>query len=492
MSRKGISIYMEKQILELKQQGKKIKSIARVLGISRNTVRRVFRKNEEIKKSSEELKPAKQEWHSALNWEEICKKRGQGYTVQQLHKNYAANLASYWAFGRILKKKMPKTTQIAIPMNYEPGRTVQIDYADGIDIVDPKTGKVTKTEFFCGVLPKSSFFYGEFTKDQKLETFIRSQERMFGFFGGVTKYVVHDNLKSGTTKAHRYDPDRNKTYVDFGNHYGFATLPTRPNTPRDKGSIEATIGVVQRRFYQEVREKKFYSLEQLNAEFIDFLNRIRFETMKDYGSSRQERFEYERKFLEPLPKERYEIATWKSAKVHPDCCVQIAKNFYSVPYHYVSQSVRVKIDTKIVQIYSESMELIATHQLQSGIGQKRIVDAHYPPEKLAASRFEIHSAKRKAELIGPNTAIYVEEQLSGERPLKNLRRVQGVLGLAKTKGMTNEALEYATGQAETFKNPRLKFIKECAKNFLTKKRARCSKAPTRELSNIYLHSKGAK
>ena len=118
-----------------------------------------------------------------------------------------------------------------------------------------------------GVLPFSSYTFGEFVSDQKLPTFIGVQERMFAYFGGVTPYLVVDNLKSGVHSAPIcYDPDVNPTYCDFANHMGFAVLPARPYKPRDKGSGESTIGVIQRDFFQEVRNRVFYSLSELNAD----------------------------------------------------------------------------------------------------------------------------------------------------------------------------------------------------------------------------------
>ncbi len=41
------------------------------------------------------------------------------------------------------------------------------------------------TQFFLGVLPFSSYIFGEFVLDQKLPTFIAVQQRMFAYFGGV-------------------------------------------------------------------------------------------------------------------------------------------------------------------------------------------------------------------------------------------------------------------------------------------------------------------
>ena len=157
---------------------------------------------------------------------------------------------------------------------------------------------------------------------------------MFGFFGGVTPYVVVDNLKSGVNRAHLYDPDVNPVYCDFANHMGFAVLPARPFKARDKASGESNIGVIQRGFFQEVRNRTFYSLSELNACFRDYLKRLNHSVMKDYGISRAQRFEEEKKVLKPLPPSRFEMSEWHSAKVHPDCHIQVEKNFYSLPFVY--------------------------------------------------------------------------------------------------------------------------------------------------------------
>jgi transposase len=58
--------------------------------------------------------------------------------------------------------------------------------------------------------------------------------RAFSFFGGVPELAVPDNLRSGVTKAHRYEPDLNPTYADLASHYGVAVLPARVRKPRDK------------------------------------------------------------------------------------------------------------------------------------------------------------------------------------------------------------------------------------------------------------------
>ena len=99
--------------------------------------------------------------------------------------------------------------------------------------------------------------------------------------------------------------------------------PARPYKPRDKACGETTIGAIQRGFFQEARNQTFYALADLNAAFRLYLERFNAGIMKDYGQSRAERFANERPLLRPLPAARFELFDWRSAKVHPDCHVQV-------------------------------------------------------------------------------------------------------------------------------------------------------------------------
>lgn len=316
-----------------------------------------------------------------------------------------------------------------------------------------------------GVLPFSSYTFGEFVKNQKLPTFIGVQERMFSFFGGVTPYIVPDNLKSGVHQAHLYDPDVNPTYCDFANHMGFAVLPARPYKPRDKGAGESAVGVIQRSFFQEVRNRTFYSIHELNCAFRQYPDRLNRAVMKDYGVSRAMRFEEEKKLLRSLPAARFQMSEWRSAKVHPDCHIQMDKNFYSTPFRYVGQTVRVKLTEKMVEVFDGDSQPIAAHVRLGGHGKFSTFDAHYPEAKVSVARFEVHHARDEAKRIGPNVDRLIELLLSGEHPLRHLRRVQGILRLTRSHQVSAEALDYACAQGLLFRKTRLAYLKSCAVHF---------------------------
>jgi transposase len=485
MARDRKTAQMQEQIRVLLSQGLSIRKVALALGVSRQTVRKFGIQT--IAPDAPSVGQQQLEWDVAIDWSAVSKEAAAGTTIKQLHQELAPEV-TYTKFRRRLLAKSLPVVSGTLRLDHKPAEQTQIDYCDGIPIVDRNTGECRKTHLFCGVLPFSSYTFGEFVWDQKLPSFIASHERMWAFFGGVTPYVVIDNLKSGVKTAHRYDPDVNPTYCEYGNHQAFAVLPARPYKPRDKACVEATIGAIQRSFFQEVRCRTFYSLEELNAAFRSYLVRFNSTIMKDYGQSRADRFASEKTLLKPLPTTRFELFEWRSAKVHPDCHVQVDRSFYSVPHRAIGQTVRVRRSEKLVEIFSDDHQRLATHARLSGIGKFSTDEQHYPDGKLSIKRFEIRSAQAEAERIGPKTIELVAGLIHSSHPLRHLRRIQGILRLHQSGRVSCEALEYAADMALVFRKPRLNYIKACAEHFDANGRRPVLVRPPRSESEIFLHN----
>jgi transposase len=115
------------------------------------------------------------------------------------------------------------------------GEKVFIDYSDGLSIVNPFTGELTLTQLFVAVWGASNYTYAEATLSQTLPEWIGAHRRALEHFRCTPRVFVPDNLKSGVTKACRYEPEINRTYADLAEHYGCAILPARARKPRDNG-----------------------------------------------------------------------------------------------------------------------------------------------------------------------------------------------------------------------------------------------------------------
>ncbi|WP_017707735.1 IS21 family transposase, partial [Pseudomonas syringae] len=137
------------------------------------------------------------------------------------------------------------------------------------------------------VLGASSYTFAEATWSQKLPDWLGSHVRCFVFFGGTTQILVPDNLRSGVTKAHRYEPDINPSYRDLAEHYGIAVLPARSRKPKDKAKVEVGVQVVERWILAVLRNRQFFSLGELNTAIALLLDRLNHKPFKKLPGSRR-------------------------------------------------------------------------------------------------------------------------------------------------------------------------------------------------------------
>jgi transposase len=502
MKRKGkVSMEKAEQIRIMFKQGRSIRTIARCLKMSRKTVRKMLQNKvvDQCKMGSEKDETKEPEleinkeglpfWANDLDIDYILKELKKGITYKILHEELNPQVG-YFGFWRTFKHIFSQKKQnISMRLNHKPGEKVFVDFCDGIDIINDLTGEVITTELFVATFPFSQYTFAEFTLDQKLETFIEVHEKAWKFFGGVPEYTVPDNLKSAVTKSHRYDPDCNKTFCDYANHAGFAVIPARPVKPRDKASVEGNIFHIQRSFFQKVRHKKYATLFDLNHDLKEFLIEFNNSIMKDYGVSRRERFTTEEALLKPLAQEEFQLYFWKKAKVHPDCHIQVEKNFYSVPYVYVGKEVRVRYSKRFIEVFNEERELISNHKILKGIGKSSTNAEHWPKGKQEYLSFDISKGKSEAKKIGENTFFLVDFLFKQNHPLRYLRPVQGLLRLFYSNRFNKEDLEYATKMAMTHHIYRLSYISDCC-SFHSKGgiKPRPSNAPIRDPQTLHLHN----
>ena len=145
------------------------------------------------------------------------------------------------------------------------GEKLFVDYAgQTVPVVDSRTGEIREAEIFVAVLGASNYTYAEATWTQGLPDWIGSHQRTFGYLGGVPEVVVPDNLLSGVTKAHRYEPDFNPTYQDLATHYRVAVVPARVRRPKDKAKVEVGVQIVERWILAALRHQTFFFLTDLN------------------------------------------------------------------------------------------------------------------------------------------------------------------------------------------------------------------------------------
>ena len=316
---------------------------------------------------------------------------------------------------------------------YEAGAVMQTDYAGHtVPVVDPDTGVIGEAQIFVAVLGASSFTFAFASCSQKLPDWIEGQCRALSFFGGVTKAIVCDNLKAGVVKALWFEPTLNQTFAAMAEHYDTTILPTRSRKPRDKGKVEGAVLIVERWILARLRNRRFFSLADLNAAIAVLLEDLNNRPMRHVGKSRRELFEQiERTELSPLPPAPFEYAEWKSAKVHPDYHVEVDGTFYSVPHGLIGRRVDVRLTHRVVEVFHDHKR-IASHVRRSQRSGHVTVNEHMPKAHQRYANTTPASLIRQAAGIGANTAILVERMMRDRpHPEQGYRSAFGILSLAR-------------------------------------------------------------
>lgn len=342
-----------------------------------------------------------------------------------------------------------KRSGLSFHKEYEPGKIGEIDFTDGLPLLDLKTGEVIKTDLFLMVLGASRFTYAEFCLSQDLPTWLSLHTHAFEYFGGVPKIACPDNLKSGISKPCRYEPEANPTYTEYAAHYGFVVIPARVRKPKDKPLVERAAQIFQKWFYQKHRHRRFTSLAELNEQLWADLDIFHNKIHRRFGESRRTRFDrLEKGSLKPLPSSRFELATWQKAKQHPDGHVAFENNFYSAPYPHRGEYHDIRATVATVEIYRKGIR-IATHLRSHQRGEFMTKKEHLPPEHQAYLEVTPQRLLDEAKTVGEATEKMLKELLAkrghptlGIRSCQGVIRLKGRYGSRRLEAACLRALEY--------------------------------------------------
>ncbi len=331
--------------------------------------------------------------------------------------------------------------------NHVAGEKMFVDYAGAtVEVIDGTSGEVLQAQVFVAVLGASNYTYAEATCSQTLPDWIGAHCRAFSFFGGVSRQIVCDNLKSGVIKACFHEPRINRTYAEMAAHYATAVIPARPRKPRDKAKVEVGVQIVERWILARFRNRTFFSLAELNKAIRELLDQLNGRVTRHLGASRRDLFEQlERSVLTALPTEPYVYAEWKACKVGLDYHVEIAKHYYSVPHRYLGYKLWARFTDRTVEIFAAGKR-IACHLRGHSNRCHTTLTEHMPSAHRRYATWTPERISRQAASIGANTGALIEIIMRERRhPEQGFRSAIGILRLAKSHG--TDRLEAACERA---------------------------------------------
>jgi transposase len=374
-----------KQLLQLHEQGKSIKFIARSLEISKNTVKVYLAKvalspldiqallalddpilearfhagnpaykDDRFDDFKDRLDYLSKELNKVgvtkqLLWEEYRTDYPRGYS----HSQFCHHLSQ-----QLIARKPSMVLQ------HHAGEKLFIDFAGKkLSYIDLDTGELVSCQVFVACLPYSDYSFAMAVRSQSVDDFLHALGCCLRELGGVPQVLVPDNLKSAIIKASSYEPDVNRAMEDFANHYNTTVIPTRARKPKDKALVENQVKLIYSRVFARLRNQQFFDLQSLNKAIGEKIREHNQTRMQQKPYCREEKFlADEQHLLQSLPLQDFELKYYRELKVAKNNHIYLTqdKHYYSVPYANIGLDVKVIYTRSMVRIYAKG-EQIAVH-----------------------------------------------------------------------------------------------------------------------------------
>lgn len=458
MAGKTKSMSIIKQLLLQLHQGQSNKQIVRNTGISKNTLRRYLRLlqgcsfpleqlihmdepeierilntkvsvNKDHQCDLEALFPwVKRELKRTgvtrfILWGEYRKRYSEGYSYSQF----------CWYYQQWLNAQ-----DASMVINHEPGDKIYVDFAGKkLNYHDIKSNQDIDVEFYAGLLGYSQLSFACAVQSQCSEDFLHASRQMLEYFGGTTRVIVTDNLKSGVTKASSFEPEIAQAFNDFCNHYQMVAIPTRTRKPKDKPLVEGLIRILYSRIYAPLRNHTFYSLNEINLAISKLLEEHNNTLFSRLDKSRRQVFDQEEKaVLQPLPPTAFELKYYRKATVQRNSYVLLGqdKHYYSVPMRYMGKQVTIIYTSEQVNIFFEG-QLVAYHNRDRRKYKYTTIPDHLPSSHRYMLGLSPDFFINWANGISPEVSLYIRKLLlSKSHPEQAYKSCQGIQSLARKLG----------------------------------------------------------
>lgn len=381
-----------------------------------------------------------------LLWQEYVAAHPEGRTWR-----YTQFCEHYKAFANRLKRSMRQHRRA--------GEKLFIDFAGPtVALTDG-----SRAQIFVAAMAASSFVFACATLAQRLEDWIACMVRALHFYGGVPQLVVPDNPRAVIATPDRYEPRANDTVQDFARYYGTSVLPARPRTPRDKAAVESSVQVLTRWVLMRLRHQRFDTVAQVDSAIAELLPSVNERPFQKLPGSRASTFaELDAPVLMPLPAQPYELARFKTVKVHIDYHVELEGHRYSVPHALVGQTLEARLTRHGVELLLRGQR-VAAHARNDRRGGFTTVDLHMP----AAHRAHLQWTPQRLIDWGQRVGLACGELVTRllqtyKHPEHGYRSCLGLLSLSRRYG--NARLEAACERALALGTFRYRHVRDLLAN----------------------------
>ena len=336
--------------------------------------------------------------------------------------------AGYQSVRRFVSRLHPsQSPEACAVIETAPGEEAQVDYGAGPMVRDTQSGKYRRTRLFVLTLGYSRKSVRLIVFRSSSQAWAELHEKAFRRLTGVTRVVVLDNLREGVLVPDIYDPALNPLYRDVLQHYGAVPLACRIADPDRKGKVERGVGHAKN---TPLKGLRFESLEEAQT-YLDHWE-ARWADTRIHGTTKRQvaaMFAEEKPALLPLPVEPFRYYQYGERTVHLDGCVEVEAAYYGAPPGWIGRRVQVQWDLRQVRLMNPATGQLLREHLRQLRGGHRIKDEDRPKHTPLGTLALLCRADKAGSQIGA-----LCRRMHGEHGETVVRRIQGVLSLAKKYG----------------------------------------------------------
>ena len=254
---------------------------------------------------------------------------------------------------RIVATLKDKQRKVYIPLSFDPGEAIQIDWGKATVYL---AGKKIALNMFCMRECYSADIFCRAFYRQNGESFLEAQIHGFDFFQGITRRLIFDNAKIAVKEgfgAHAKLQDR---YKAFAAHYAFQCDFTNISAAHEKGLVEGLVGWVRRNIFVPV--PRVETIDELNAEILRRCLKYRNHKISGRHQPVGEMAQLSQASMTSIPRYRFDPSRTVTTKVDDYSTVRFDSNNYSVPVRYAGKEVSIKGYGNEVAILYRNTEII--------------------------------------------------------------------------------------------------------------------------------------
>ena len=353
-----------------------------------------------------------------LLWQE----HSEQHPDESIH-SYSQFCENYRRFAKTLKRSMRQI--------HRAGEKLFIDYAG------PTVGLTdgSRAHIFVSALGASGYTFAYATPRETMADWLGATAQALRFYGGCTELIVPDNPKAMIANPDRYEPRANDTVLDFARHYGTSVLPARPRHPQDKAKAESAVQVVERWILMRLRHYRFETVDEVNEAIAPLLKQLNNKPFQKLSGCRASVFaEIDAPALRALPMQTWELAVFKTVKVHIDSHIEFGEHYYSVPHALVGLYLEARATQRTVELLHRGQR-VASHMRSAHKGKFTTITEHLPAAHRAHLQWSPERLIHWGKDIGVATGSLVTRMLvTRQHPEHGYRACLALLLLAKRFG----------------------------------------------------------